>query len=579
MRFPSVDLLAARALAVLRRFPWVLLTGAIAAGAGIVGSTDGSSEEFWARVALVAALGLPATIALTLLAEERQWGTWTRALLPAAALALLGVFLAVWPGIEEKHHAIRYVQLSAALHLAVAFLPFLGTRESVAFWQYNRRLFLGFLRAVVFSAVLFVGLAIALGALDKLFGVDVEQETYFRIWLVVAFVVNTWIFLAAVPRGLGALEHDAEYPRGLKIFAQYILTPLVFTYLIILLAYLVKIVAGAEWPSGWIGWLVTSVAVSGFLGFLLVHPLRADPEEEWIRTYARWLFIGLIPAALMLLVAFWKRILPYGITEPRMLGLLLGLWLLGIAVLFTVRPATGIRTIPVTLSLLLLLTLYGPVSATSVSLDSQSRRFARMLETAGTDPRAASEASAALRFLLDHRAADAIASAVDGELPPVQWDSLPRYGEARDSIATRIMALAGAKYVPQYQRLGDEGQFHIGAENSGATRVTGYDWLVSVSSGAGPRMAGMDSVRTLLDSTSGVVRIAIGADTFAFDLVPFIARIADSIPFQRAMPSDRLWLSERSGSGRAALRIDGVSGRRVDGVVRIDHWNGTLIHR
>src|SRR5206468_2806846 len=130
----------------------------------------------------------------------------------------------------------------------------------------------------------------------------------------------------------------------------------------------IKIVAGGEWPSGWIGWLVASVSVTGLLGFLLVHPLRSDPNEGWIRTYARWLFVGLIPAALMLLVAFWKRIVPYGLTEPRVMGLVLGFWLLGIACLFTARPSSSIRSIPVSLALLLLITLYGPVSLTSVSI-------------------------------------------------------------------------------------------------------------------------------------------------------------------------------------------------------------------
>ena len=79
----------------------------------------------------------------------------------------------------------------------------------------------------------------------------VSGTAYFRIWVVVSFLVNTWIFLAVVPRDLAALAHDTEYPRALKVFSQYILTPLAFTYLVILLAYLVKILLGAEWPSGW----------------------------------------------------------------------------------------------------------------------------------------------------------------------------------------------------------------------------------------------------------------------------------------------------------------------------------------
>ena len=408
MRFPSLDLLARQAVAVLRRFPWTLAMGALAALAAIVGSLSGT-DDAWGRLAFVAALGLPLTIALALLGEAKGWSASLRHLAPLAGVLLLGAFFLVWPGMDRRHDAIRYFQLGATLHLAVAFLPFLGRGAGVGFWQYNRRLFLGFLRALVFSGVLYVGFAVALGALDKLFGVDVEGETYLRIWFVVAFVVNTWIFLAVVPERLAALEVDREYPRALKIFAQYILTPLAFTYLVILLAYLVKIVAGSEWPSGWIGWLVASVSVTGLLGFLLVHPLRPDPGEAWIRTYARLLFIGLIPAALMLLVAFWKRIAPYGLTEPRVLGLVLGLWLLGIAVLFTLRSGTSIRTIPVTLATVLLLTLYGPFSLTSFSLRSQAARLQRMLRPEVANAR---EASAALRFLMDHRAGGAIAEAM-----------------------------------------------------------------------------------------------------------------------------------------------------------------------
>lgn len=582
MRFPSIDLLAAQALAVLRRFPWTLLAGAAAATLAIVGTMKGFEDDFWVgRLALSAALAIPATIAATLYAEGRKWGPGARLGLPAAALALIALFAAVWPGVNEKHHAIRYFQLSAALHLSVAFLPFLGARESVAFWQYNRRLFLGFLKAGVFSAVIFVGIAIALGALDKLFGVDIADESYLRVWIVCAFVVNTWIFLSTVPSDLEALEADTEYPRALKVFAQYILTPLAFTYLVILLAYLVKIVAGAEWPSGWIGWLVTSVAVSGMLGFLLVHPLRTAPDEGWIRTYARWLFIGLIPAALMLLSAFWKRILPYGVTEPRYLGLVLGLWLLGIAILFTVRPATSIRTIPVTLSLLLLLVLYGPASATSVSVASQSRRLAQLRQAAATDREAANEASAALRFLLDHRADRRIGSALGVEVPPVDWDSLPRYGDRRDSLATRVMALAGIRYVPRYVRVGEDEAFYLGGDETSSVRVSGYDWMRKLhsSSRTGPAPAGDDSLLTQFDSLSGRARIVAGADTFTFELAPFVAARADSIPVNRQMPSDQLWIEEASGSGRARLRIDGLGGRRVGDSLRIDHWNGTLLYR
>lgn len=576
MRFPSLALLAERAAEVLRRFPWTLAAGTLAAVAGIVATTKGAGDV-WARLAFVAALGLPVTIALTLLAEVRGWPGSLRMAAVLGSAAALALFFVAWPGIELRHDAIRYFQLSAALHLGVAFLPFLGAGESLAFWQYNRRLFLGFLRAVVFSGVLFVGTAIALGALDRLFGVQIVGETYLRIWLVMALVVNTWIFLAAVPEDLPALAQDTEYPRALKVFAQYILTPLAFTYLIILLAYLVKIVAGAEWPSGWVGWLVASVSVTGILGFLLVHPLREDPAEGWIRSYGRWLFVGLVPAALMLLVAFWKRIAPYGLTEPRTLGLVLGLWLLAIALLFALRSAASIRLIPVTLATLLLLTLYGPLSLSRVSISSQGRRLASLLRAGATGDGNAREASAALRFLLDHRAGGEIAARIGHPLPRIDWDSIPRYGGKRDSVAQQVMALAGATYVAEYRGGGSGGWFHINSEQRVPLRVAGFDWMVPLSSGdTSVRVTDADSVSLVPRAVSGVERIRVGTDTVQVDLRPLARRYADSMP-TAAMPADRLTIETTAGGRRARIAVTYLSGYLKGDSLRIDGWSGWVL--
>ncbi|HXE58102.1 MAG TPA: DUF4153 domain-containing protein [Gemmatimonadales bacterium] len=574
MRFPSLSHLLDRARAALRRFPWTLLAGTVAAAAAIAASNaSGAAEDRWARIALVAALGLPLTVGLGLLAEVRRWRpTATAAAQLAGGVALAG-FFAAWPGVQAPHHAIRYVQLSAVLHLAVSFLPFMGAGETPAFWQYNRRLFLGFLRSAVFSGVLFVGVAIALAALDKLFGVHIGEHTYFQLWAILAFVVNTWIFLDSVPADLRALPAEAEYPRALKLFAQYVLTPLSFTYLVILLAYLVKILLGGEWPSGWIGWLVASVSVTGLLGFLLVHPLRRDPAEGWIRIYSRWLFVGLVPAALMLLVAFWKRIEPYGLTEPRALGVALGIWLLGIALWYAARRDAGIRTIPVTLAAVLLITLWGPLGLTQLAVASQGRRLARTL-AAGDD----AEASAALRFLLDRRAGAAIAAGIGRELPPVAWDTVPRHGEQRDSLATRIMVVAGKRYVPQWSHVPEDGPFSIGGGSGAPLAVAGYAWAVPISrEDTSPRLVGADSVAVLPSADDGVARIRIGVDTLSFDLARLARRHAEAAAVPTGGVGERLVLTPDGGSRRAVLALGRLSGERREAEVRVTHWSGWLL--
>jgi hypothetical protein len=580
LRFPSLVTLADRAQEVLLRFPWTIGAGMLTAVAAIMATTKSADPE-WARIAMVAALGLPLTVALTLLAEEREWSAARAAALNAAGVALLVVFYFGWGGPDPKPETIRYLQLNAGLHLLVAFLPFLGRQETNAFWQYNRRLFLGFLRATVFSAVLFAGLAVALAALDQLFGVHVPGEVYGRLWIVIAFVVNTWIFLAAVPRGLGELAGDTSYPRVLKVFAQYILTPLVFIYLIILLAYLIKIVVGGEWPSGWIGWLVTSVAVTGLLGFLLVHPLREDAGEAWIRTYTRWLFLGLIPAAIMLLVAFWKRVLPYGLTELRLLGVLLGCWLLAMALSYTLRQRAGIRRIPVSLAALLLITLYGPLSVTSLSVASQARRLARLTakrqgEQTAQGQRNGREASAALRFLLEHGARRQVAAAVPAELPKLDWDSLRTRRDQREKAAEQILARVGIPYVSEYASR-SEASVNLWARPDTVVPISGYDWIVRVSqSDKTPILVGRDSVSVRFDSTSGVVRVSVGPDSLHFDLARLAGASSTDARTGSQVPAEQLRLEASGRTRRAMLALESLNGKRASGSVQVERWQGKL---
>ena len=579
MRFPSVLTLAQRAREVLVRFPWTMVAGVIAAVAAVVATTKSADPE-WGRIAMVAALGLPLTVALTLFSEERGWSPGKSAALNAGGALLLVLFYFIWPGPERKHELIRYLQLSAGLHLLVAFLPLVRQRESGAFWQYNRRLYLAILRSALFSLVLFVGLSIALVALDQLFGVKVKEELYARLAIAIAFVINTAIFLADVPRGIRGLAGDTSYPRVLKVFAQYILTPLVFIYLIMLLAYLVKIVIGGEWPSGWIGLLVATVAASGLLGFLLLHPLRDDPSEGWIRIYGRWLFIGLIPSAVMLLVAFWKRILPYGLTEPRLLGILLGMWLLAMAVYYTVRPDGGIRRIPVSLALLLLLTLFGPLSLTSLAVASQSRRLAKAISPPAGEVRDEREASATLRFLLDHGDQRAIARAIPGELPPIDWDSLPGDRDRREEVAARILATQDMTYANEYswqRRRGD--RVELNASQDSATPTAGFDWLLDASSSdESPAVAGEDTVIVTFDNASSVAHVQVGRDSLTFDVGRLATDLAGkSVITRNNIPAQDLRLEVVTPRRRASLLLTSLTGVRDGDSLRVERWYGKLL--
>jgi hypothetical protein len=287
--------------------------------------------------------------------------------------------------------------------------------------------------------------------------------------------------------------------------------------------------------------------------------------------------VGLVPAALMLLVAFWKRIVPYGLTEPRTLGLVLGLWLLGIALLFTARSAAAIKLIPTTLAALLLLTLYGPVSLSRVSVGSQGRRLARMLRAGAADSGNAREASAALRFLLDHRAGGEIAARLGRRLPAIDWDSLRRYREKRDSAARQIMAAAGATYVPEYDRGNRGGWFYINSELRVPVRVAGFDWMVPLTGGDTTVQAiGADSVGLVPRGVNGIERIRIGRDTVQADLRPLARRYGNPMSPATAIAADSLTIGT-TGGRRARVAVKNLHGYLKGDSLRIDGWSGWVL--
>lgn len=386
-RFRSLAELTRKASSAARRFPLVLASAtAAAAVAHLFFESDfnrRAGHEALLPVLLTCMLGIPLFFALRLTGESRGWTGRRRTFSVLAGVAALVLYYMLLPFPPRNADGYRFILLLAALHLWVSFAPFTapGAGEN-GFWQYNRLLFQRFVIAVLYSGVLFIGLSLALGACDALLGLDVDEETYLQLFLWISFLYNTWFFLGGVPSDLGRLRDLQEYPTGMRIFTEYVLIPLVVVYLVILYAYLVKIILQWELPKGWVGYPIIGVAVTGMLALLLVHPLRESEEHGWIARYSRYFHWTLFPLIALLGVSIWTRIEQYGVTEKRYLLVAGGIWLLAIAVLFSLKRSVSIRIIPVSLCLVTIVSAVGPVSATVVSRRNQLDRLRDLLVAA-----------------------------------------------------------------------------------------------------------------------------------------------------------------------------------------------------
>ncbi|MBN2089935.1 DUF4153 domain-containing protein, partial [candidate division KSB1 bacterium] len=250
MKLPSIHQILAGAGQSFARFPLVLIS-AICGTAVVILLIDyeGPAEaSFLFQVLFAAILGIPLLLGLALVAEKRKWSRWPSLGLQLAGIVLLLLYaLTVPPHLPNApaFHTIRLFILILGLIFFVSVAPFLGRNELNGFWQYNKTLCFRLLGSLIYTVVLFAGLAFALAALDNLFGIDVPGKRYGELAVLLFGVFNIWVFLAGIPRDLDAMEQETDYPKSLRIFAQYILLPLVVVYWLILYAYLAKILI--EW--------------------------------------------------------------------------------------------------------------------------------------------------------------------------------------------------------------------------------------------------------------------------------------------------------------------------------------------
>lgn len=384
-KLPSLQSFFYESISTIKRFPLSLLASMIATAVAMY-LTHSNYEKLqyvnylW-KVIMCCYLGLNLFLAAELYAESKSHTLVKRLSIQVFGLILIVCYYFVLPDFKDfgLEDGIRFALFVIGLHLLVSFVPFIGTGHINGFWQFNKSLFLRFLTASLYSGVLYIGLALALLAIDKLFKVEINSKIYTDLWWFLAGIFNTWFFLAGVPKQIQALEGVTDYPKGLKIFTQFVLLPLVTIYLLILYAYGAKIAIAMELPRGWVSYLVVGFSIIGILSLLLIWPVQDRQENSWIKIFSRWFYTALYPLIILLGLAVFKRISQYGITENRYFILVIALWLLIIATYFLLSKNKNIKLIPVSLCLIAFLSSFGPLGAFSVSERSQISRLEKLV--------------------------------------------------------------------------------------------------------------------------------------------------------------------------------------------------------
>ncbi|WP_337968363.1 DUF4153 domain-containing protein [uncultured Flavobacterium sp.] len=452
-RLPSFQNVLNATLKTILRFPLEIITAISGTILAIILSEikyNNPNKELYQKAFMSCSLCLVLFLSVSLFFIASKKNNLIRFITSLALGSLIALFVFNFHKNITQVEVQQFLVLNIALHLLVSFAGFLPKAYNQdEFWEFNKRLFLRILTAVLYSIVLYSGLALAILAVDKLFNVDFYNNIYQHIFYIIGGIFNTLFFLNGVPEtNNDQVPLVLNYPKGLKNFTQFVLLPLISLYLVILICYEAKILVTLSLPVGWVSYLVLVFAIFGILSFLLVHPIATETGNLWMRTFNRWFYFLLIPLLGLLFWAILYRINLYGFTHERYYVLLLSVWLSIVVAYFLIQKNPKIKFIPISMCLAGLFSIVGPQSANFVSKTSQLSRFESYMQKSDSKKMTfeqEQDLSSIVTFLKENYGLEVMLPYADKKL-----DAL--YKKDKDPRSSEIVESLGFKYRSEYDR-------------------------------------------------------------------------------------------------------------------------------
>lgn len=266
-----------------------------------------------------------------------------------------------------------YFTLIAALVVGSSFVGKFNYHKD--FVAYVAKILRAFIISNIYSFIVFIGISGIIFALNSLFKFNFGSSVYLRVAIFSFILFNVVTFFSDFPKVRDSFT-DYKYPKAFRILLVYIITPIVIIYTAILLAYFVKILVLWQIPNN----LIVNLVI-WFASFSIVYLFFLSRVETitFINKFKIVFPFTLFPLLGMMFFAIYLRIKEYGMTENRYIVIAVGLWISLSLIYYIFYRENSNISIPIFLSVIILITGIGPASATSLSIRSQNARFEKLL--------------------------------------------------------------------------------------------------------------------------------------------------------------------------------------------------------
>lgn len=293
--------------------------------------------------------------------------------------------LVLWLSNEDDYETSTYIAHGAvylALTLGIFFLSFYKEKNDIASWNFVSRLLFNAAAAYLVGGVMTAGSCTLVGGFGVLFNIDISYKCYTVLSILFLVLLPTLLFLARMPKDAEKHNHSLLVSNFLNGITRYLFIPLVCCYIVVLLAYLCRILITWTLPNGWVSTLV-SVMMCGIIiiEFLLYPTMLSGSAKKFERMMVRYLPVIAIPLLMLMSVGIIKRLSDYGITTNRLYMLTLNVWFYIVSIGLYLGKARRIHWISLSFGAILLLTSAHPYNYGEITRRVMLDRFETMLNS------------------------------------------------------------------------------------------------------------------------------------------------------------------------------------------------------
>ncbi len=226
---------------------------------------------------------------------------------------------------------------------------------------------------LIITIVLNMAVVAIFASFFYIFGIDEPKHFYEHIYQFIWFVLAPQVCCTMIRQN----EDNVVEPfKVLKLILNFILSPAVIIYTIILYTYFIKIVFQWDLPKGGVAWMVMGFITAALVG-RVAQSILSQRYYDWF--YGHFTFIA-IPPLIMYWIGSIYRIRLYSFTESRFYLMVAGV-LMTLFVLMLFRERTRrYQLMSLIFGAAIILFTYIPgISAKSIGLACQKQRLTELI--------------------------------------------------------------------------------------------------------------------------------------------------------------------------------------------------------